>query len=337
MAKFIDVYNELTFKKQKGSQGVKPDFRRSTRKEIIETWEIPPEIQRLISNLKLNKMGLFNWDLCMPVLISERPIHLEEHGGTQLIDGQHETCLFIASEEADGLPTFVITHPEDSSLKDCLKKEAQIFRELNCSRTKLSNLDILRAELVYDDPIALFVNSVMKVLDLTADRFGSTKDYAKEVDSFNHFYYSVKDDHEHNGLGIAKLKAGKDFWDQIYKKQPKLHGTAFRAICFIDKFITDGLANGKQQKFRDWCIDRIAIEWSPKDLTKGFSTFNSHRYILYRVIAKYNREIANLEGKGADTIGPKTLLQAADNNHLFAHPDKDEWHLATAGLTSIKA
>ena len=336
MAKFIDVYSSLEFKRQRGSIGIKPEFKRSTRKEVL-TWELPDEVQRAISNIKLNKMGIFYWNLCMPVLISDRPLHLEEHGGTQLIDGQHETCVFLASEEDDGLPTFVISHPPDASLKECLKREAVIFRELNVRRTKLSNLDILRAELVYDDPVAVFVKSVMNVLELTADRFGSDKGHAKEVDSFNQFYYAVKDDHEHNGLGVAKLKSGKDFWDQVYKKQNKLHGTAFRAICFIDRFITEGLANGKQQQFRQWCIDSIAREWSPKELVKGYSTFNSHRYILYRVIAKYNRQISNLNGRGAETIGPKTLIQAAETNPNFAHPDKDEWQLWVTGLTSVKA
>ena len=33
----------------------------------------------------------------------------------------------------------------------------------------------------------------------------------------------------------------------------KVHGNAFRAICFLRRFIDEGLTNGMQEKFETWC------------------------------------------------------------------------------------
>ena len=64
--------------------------------------------------------------------------------------------------------------------------------------------------------------------------------------------------------------------------------------------------------------------WTQAKLVKGYGSFASPRWVLHRIIAKYNEEIS-IVGTGAQTLGPVTLVDAAKVNRLFEHPDEDEW------------
>ena len=330
-----ELYAGLNIPFTPGSKGSKNQFFRASRGEVL-TWQVPPKIQRKLSPSNLKSMGILDWNLLIPVIVSDRPQSLEEWGGRQLLDGQHEAMLFIGSQEEDDLPYMLIEHSPDATLNEVLRKEAQIFKKLNTQRKNLTTLDVLRAEYVYDEPFALHIHAVMTALNLAADRFGSEDVNAKDIEAFNHFYYTVKNDNEATPIGIARLQSAYRLYERIYPRAQKVHGTAFRAIAFLDRFINDGLANGKQSTFKQWCIDSIQREWTPKSLVKGYSSFNCHRWILYRIIDKYNREQSNLKGKGAQTIGQATLVSAAQRNEKFKHPDHDEWTARTTGLTTIK-
>ena len=81
------------------------------------------------------------------------------------------------------------------------------------------------------------------------------------------------------------------------------------------------------QRFVNGCVvfqKRIPFIWTQAKLVKGFGSFASPRWILYRIIDKYNEEIS-VAGSGAQTLGPVTLVDAAKVNDAFAHPDEDEW------------
>ena len=73
--------------------------------------------------------------------------------------------------------------------------------------------------------------------------------------------------------------------------------------------------------------DELAKQFSQEKLVKGFGTFDSPRWTLYRIIDKYNDMVTNIQSTGAPTIKEKRLVQAVamSNENRFKHPDEDEW------------
>lgn len=294
--------------------------------------------QRLISPVKLQDYGQLDYSLLVPVVVSRRPKSLGEMlSGERIIDGQNKVAKFLLSQEESGLTLAVLDHDEDATYEEVLEKEALVFNRLNTWRKKLTTIDNLRSEVCFGDPTATHIENVMKTLNIVAqpDTFGSDKADAFPIKSFTHFYYCVKDDYTVDEDGTLSLVEGHEFWKSIYGYAGDngvvsvvpakfIHGTAFRAICFLKEFIEEGLSNGKQKKFREWCQKRIPFIWTQAKLVKGFGSFASPRWILYRIIDKYNEEIS-VAGSGAQTLGPVTLVDAAKVNDAFAHPDEDEW------------
>ncbi len=83
--------------------------------------------------------------------------------------------------------------------------------------------------------------------------------------------------------------------------------------------------NGKQSEFRNWCIGNIAKYWRQDKLVKGFSGFQLPRWTLDRLIDRYNEEITDSDGRGAQTLGPVTLYEASRVDEKFKSPDEDRW------------
>ena len=87
----------------------------------------------------------------------------------------------------------------------------------------------------------------------------------------------------------------------------------------------EGLNNGKQTEFRKWCVGNIAKYWKQDKLFKGFSGFQLPRWTLDRLIDRYNEEITDIDGRGAQTLGPVTLYEASRVDEKFKSPDEDRW------------
>jgi hypothetical protein len=320
-----------------GAVGVPLKNEMCSRKKALSL-QVDYTYQRLVSPVKLQEYGQLDYSLLLPIVVSRRPKSLGETlSGDRIIDGQNKVVKFILSGEDSGLQLSVLEHDENVTYQQVLEKEALVFNRINNWRKKLTTIDNLRSEVCFGDETAVHIENVMKTLNVVAqpDTFGSDKVDAFPVKSFTHFYYAVKDDYPQNETGTTLLSDGYDFWKSIYGREHEsgvikvasanfVHGTAFRSLCFVKKFIDEGLSNGKQKKFREWCITRIPFIWSQAKLVKGFNSFSGRRWILYRIIDKYNDEISR-GGPGAQTLGPVTLVDAFKVNALFAHPDEDEW------------
>jgi len=289
--------------------------------------------QRMLSHVKIKSYGQCNLGLMVAPVISRRPVELEEYAGDYVIDGQHKEVTYGVNcdENAPLVTQQVLVHEYDPSLskiqnlKNILIAEAELFWSLNTLRKKLTKVDELRAEVVYGEEDALHVQSVMQELNVQNDGFGSIKDSAFEVTNFGQFYYIINADYSKNVLGLEKIKRGYELWNEVYGFKGKVHGTALRALCFIDRYIEEGLSNGKAKRFREWIVQNLAAQFSQEGLVKGHGSFDSPRWILYRVIDKYNTMEANLQGRGAQTIGPVTLVEAAEKEARFQHPDEIQW------------
>ena len=307
--------------------------------------------QRLISPNKINSYGTFNWSLCIPVVVSRRPESLGSiHKGNFVIDGQNKVVKYILSGTDDALPVVVLEHDSDSDYDTVLKSEAALFNQLNTWIKKLDTIDNLRSEVCFGDEFAIHVENSLKTLNLRCvpNTFGSDSKDAFDLKSFTHFYYCVKDDYNTNSTGICELQKAYEFWKKIYIDTPTMisnnlrtgekapvianhvNGSTFRAVAHLYRFIEEGLNNGKQTEFRKWCVGNIAKYWRQDKLIKGFSGFQLPRWTLDRIIDRYNEEITDSDGRGAQTLGPVTLYEASRVDEKFKSPDEDRWNKVVA-------
>ena len=328
-----------------GFHGKPLQFEFASRQQVASN-KVDELYQRMISPTKLNSYGEMDFNLLIPSIVSRRPEELGDLSGDYVIDGQNKQVIYFNSGHegdgiSDGCPQMVLTHDYDDkksfdeNYKLILKTEAKLFQALNTLRKKLNRIDELRAEVVYGDELAVNIESVMKTLDLVSERFGSNKKTAKEVKSFSQFYYTLTADYANFGglsnvLSVEKIKSGYDLWLEIYGNTPggsKVHGTALRAICFLERFISEGLTNGIQSTFRDWCVTELANQFNQEKLVKGFGSFDSPRWTLYRIIDKYNDWMTNKYSTGAPTIKERRMVQAVSmsGEERFEHPDEEEW------------
>ena len=293
--------------------------------------------QRMLSHAKIKSYGQCNLGLMVASVISRRPPELEEYAGDFVIDGQHKEVTYGVNCDEDAPPVTqqVLTHEYDptiskiANLKRILMAEAELFWSLNTLRKKLTKVDELRAEVVCGEEDALHVQSVMQELNVQNDGFGSIEDIAMEVSNFAQFYYIINADYSKNVLGLEKIKRGYKLWDEVYGFKGKVHGVALRALCFIDRYIEEGLSNGKAKRFREWIVNNLAAQFSQETLVKGFGSFDSPRWVLYRVIELYNTMETNINGRGAQTLGPVTLVEAVEKSgeKRFQHPEDVKWIL----------
>ena len=315
-------------------------------REVVATNKVSEKYQRTLSPAKLESYTECDFDLLIPAIISERPEEFEElnnEDGRWVIDGQNKEVLFLADtvDQPDAfMHEMVIKHEYDDSIsldanyKKVLKSEARLFNHLNTMRKKLSRIDELRSEVCQEEKQALQIEEIMKTLNFVADRFGSGEKDATELTSFGQFYYCLTGDHEPSDpRSINDFLAGQRLWNKIYgskstiNPQDKVHGTAFRAICLLDKFIKTALSNGKQKNFKEWVEKELAKNYTPIKLVKGYGTFTSPRQTLHRIIEKYNDHLENTgQANKGTTIGPVTLYHAAMSvNKQFKNPDEDAW------------
>ena len=327
-------------------------------RDKVQKLLVDRDYQRLISPRKINDYGIFNRSLCIPVVVSRRPQSIGDlRGGEYIIDGQNKVVKYILSETDEPLPVVVIQHDEGTSYDDVKAAESRLFHNLNTNVKTLDTIDRLRSQVVFEDEFACYVEKTLKALNLRCvpNTFGSEKKDAFALKSFTHYYYCVKDDYSNNIDGLDHLQEAYDFWKEIYINRPlalhkqaeidpyaqkapvqdHLNGSAFRAIALLNRFINTGLSNGKQTAFRNWCIGQIAINWNQPKLVKGYSGWAMPRFVLWKLINRYNEWESNA-GRGAQTLGVITLYEAAQVCDVFKHPDQDEWNKIVTEYRKLK-
>jgi hypothetical protein len=317
-------------------------FRKQLEKALVGRY------QRMLSIKQLGSYGLVDMHLMIPLIVSRRPSSLgDELGGDHIIDGQHKALLYyngtktISPEheyEHGGVHVMVLEHDENTTLQEVEEKEAKLFRALNTLRKKLELVDQYRAAVIENDETAIHVQSVMQSINVNYDNFGSDLSNARPVETFNQLNYTITADYPKNAAGLMAIQGGYEFWKKVYgkkdssKKLLALHGTAFRSICFIDRFISEGLTGRRAEKFYEWCVTELSKQFNQKQLIETSSSFDAPRWALYKVILKYNEMIRNEFGNEGSCwiIGPETLASAIKNSgrdckgeSRFMHPDED--------------
>tara|TARA_Y100000004_G_scaffold23619_1_gene23959 strand:+ start:239 stop:1228 length:990 start_codon:yes stop_codon:yes gene_type:complete len=148
-----EIYKQVE-KKLKTPQGKTGEYLRSGTVQAEELY-ICKRVQREIATRQLNSYGQYNRLYARHLIVAIRP------GGTKInLDGQHTALLEMASRRADlslaeNLPCLYIDHPEDRTIKDCIRIESEVFFAYNSYRKDPSYVDKMKTGRNFDVPEAL--------------------------------------------------------------------------------------------------------------------------------------------------------------------------------------
>ena len=314
---------EKKVKQPVGACGIQLEYQQFTREEVGQM--IPePKYQRLLSASTLKKQGQLNWTLLLPMVIAIRPDSVPEASrGARIIDGQHKGFKFFASQ-VDDIPytCCVINHPEGSTLEECEKREAQIFTALNTQRKKLSKLEEIRAGVVWDEPAALWMQTILLTLNIVVDdTFGSENDDALEGKGFYQMWF-ISDDLK-TEKHLPTIVGGFNLWKACFGKSSKyVNGTALRSMVLVYEFLQT-LRNGKRREFEKFLINIMPMTIGQDRLVKPYTDRKANQHVLHSIIGMYS---AYCEAQNIDKnyrIGAETIANAVSVNPKFHNPNQD--------------
>ena len=177
----IQLANKLV---QRGVSGIRKKFSRKNFIPVqfikLKDLKIDSKYQRLI-----NTNFIKNAEEFRPKLVKPLSVFLRPDGDYVVVDGQH-TCVIAATYVEDPsefeLPCQVQVHPSDYTLEDCLEDEAKYFKDFNSSRTNMSSVALLRADLAQGKPYAQRIEENFRKLGVHVELIGAEDDGTNSVD-----------------------------------------------------------------------------------------------------------------------------------------------------------
>ena len=204
----IQLANKLV---QRGISGIRKRFSRKSFIPVqfikLEDLKIDSKYQRLI-----NTNFIKNAEKFRPKLVKPLSVFLRPDGDYVVVDGQH-TCVIAATYVEDPsefeLPCQVQEHPSEFTLEECLEAEAKYFSDFNSTRTNMSSVALLRADLAQGKKYAVRIDENFKKLEVHVELIGAEDDGENSVKG----YRGLKDAISKYGLTYT----GRAI--QFYKRQ----------------------------------------------------------------------------------------------------------------------
>ena len=176
----IQLANKLV---QRGVSGIRKRFSRKNFIEIewiaLKDLKIDSKYQRLI-----NTNFIKNAEEFKPKLVKPLSVFLRPDGDYVVVDGQH-TCVIAATYVEDPsefeLPCQVQVHSGDYTLDECLEAEAKYFKDFNSSRTNMTSVALLRADLAQGKPYAQRIEENFRKLGVHVELIGAEDDGENSV------------------------------------------------------------------------------------------------------------------------------------------------------------
>jgi hypothetical protein len=236
------------------------------------------DYQRFISTATLKKAKQFNRELCQPLFVALRP-----DGTYVIVDGQHKGIMAYLAELDDAftLTCLVYEHDNDSTLAECIAKEAKLFEDLNTTRKNTSTLDKVRAGLSYGDEDAISFENNFIAVGVKAEGIGYKN--GPEVNGFAKVVESI------NRWKISNTKQAVDFLYPIYKNQwgcDYIDGSMIGGLSGIFNLI-DALGNGKKADGLNGYLKNNFANVSKSKWTEN-TRGNSDVLIARKIVKKYN-------------------------------------------------
>ena len=204
----IQLANKLV---QRGISGIRKRFSRKSFIPVqfikLEDLKIDSKYQRLINTNFIKNAKEFR-----PTLVKPLSVFLRPDGDYVVVDGQH-TCVLAATYVEDPsefeLPCQVQEHPSEFTLEECLEAEAKYFSDFNSTRTNMSSVALLRADLAQGKKYAVRIDENFKKLEVHVELIGAEDDGENSVKG----YRGLKDAFSKYGLTYT----GRAI--QFYKRQ----------------------------------------------------------------------------------------------------------------------
>jgi hypothetical protein len=244
----------------------------------VSQLKVSLDYQRFISTATLKKAKQFNRELCQPLFVALRP-----DGTYVIVDGQHKGIMaYLAELDADfTLTCLVYEHDNDSTLSECIAKEAKLFEDLNTTRKNTSTLDKVRAGLSYGDEDAISFENNFIAVGVKAEGIGYKN--GPEVNGFAKVVESI------NRWKISNTKQAVDFLYPIYKNQwgcDYIDGSMIGGLAGIFNLI-DALGNGKKADGLSGYLKNNFANVSKSKWTEN-TRGNSDVLIARKIVKKYN-------------------------------------------------
>ena len=255
--------------------------------------------QRYICTSTIKKAKQFNYLLCQTLVIAMRP-----DGNYVIIDGQHKAIMaFLSGEDLD-LPCQIYKHDLNSSLKQCIKIEAQLFEDLNTSRKNTSTLDKVRAGLSYGDEDSVefqdkFISVGIQAEGIGYDEGVEVNGWAKAVESIGKWK-------------IPNTRKAVDFLRPIYETKWNLEyvdGSMIGGLAATFNLIEACGSGDKSKGLRSYLKSNFSAI-SRADWTKN-TRGQSDVLIARKIVSDYNNDVSKGNIQGA-RIGDEIL----ENNGL---------------------
>ena len=274
---------------QRGVSGIRKRFSRKsfipTEYIKLEELKIDSKYQRLINTNFIKNAGEFKPNLVKPLSVFLRP-----NGDYVVVDGQH-TCVlaatYVENPSEFELPCQVQIHPENYTLEECLESESQYFVDFNSSRTNMTKVALLRADLAQGKQYAVRTEENFKKLGVHVELIGADDDGTNAISGYR-------------GLKDAIGKYGLTYPDraiQFFKRQnanktfkgwKKLDGSMILGLTALFHLLDN--VKGLEQKeadLTDYMIKHLCKK-SVKDTTHRTAGMIQDILIVERILDWYN-------------------------------------------------
>ena len=283
----IQLANKLV---QRGVSGIRKRFSRKNFIKVewiaLKDLKIDSKYQRLINTNFIKNAKEFRPELVKPLSVFLRP-----NGDYVVVDGQH-TCVIAATYVEDPsefeLPCQVQEHPSEFTLEECLEAEAKYFSDFNTTRTNMSSVALLRADLAQGKKYAVRIDEDFRKLGVHVELIGAEDDDGKNSVKG---YRGLKDAISKYGLiytGRAIQFYLKQNSDPKFKNWRRLDGSMILGLTAVFHFLDN--ASGMDQKatdLTDYMLTYLGKK-SFKEVTEKTAGMLQDILIVERVLGWYN-------------------------------------------------
>ena len=282
----IQLANKLV---QRGVSGVRKKFPKNSFIPVeyikLKDLKIDSKYQRLI-----NTNFIKNAEKFRPKLVKPLSVFLRPDGDYVVVDGQH-TCViaatYVENPSEFELPCQVQVHPSDYTLEDCLEAEAKYFKDFNSSRTNMSSVALLRADLAQGKPYALRIEENFTKLGVHVELIGADDDGSNSVVGYRGLKDAIaKYNLTYTSRAIEFYK--RQNANKAFKGWKKLDGSMILGLTALFHFLDN--VKGIDQKaddLTDYMIKHLCKK-SVKEITNKTAGVLQDILVVERVLDWYN-------------------------------------------------
>ena len=282
----IQLANKLV---QRGVSGIRKKFSRKSFIPVqfikLKDLKIDSKYQRLI-----NTNFIKNAEEFRPKLVKPLSVFLRPDGDYVVVDGQH-TCVIAATYVEDPsefeLPCQVQEHPSEFTLEDCLEAEAKYFKDFNSSRTNMSSVALLRADLAQGKPYAQRIEENFRKLGVHVELIGAEDDGTNSVDGYRGLKTAIgKYNLTYTGRAIEFYK--RQNANTLFKGWKKLDGSMILGLTALFHLLDNvkGI-DRKADDLTDYMVKHLSKK-SVKEITNKTAGVLQDILIVERILDWYN-------------------------------------------------